>query len=104
MDLEQLKLFVEAIEGIGGDAFTFGMWWLAVQCLSPSLWFAFGVLFIYWITRLAYKSFALSYGCSRIAHAIGHKVYGDFDNTDADACIQLIESLKAGSGKKKTTD
>ncbi len=53
MDLEQLKLILETIQSMGGDAKEFGIWWLvctqAPGMLSSVLLFVFGVISARWL-------------------------------------------------------
>lgn len=55
MDLEELKLVLDTIQSMGGDAKEFGIWWVLASFIpdvvSSVLLFIFGVLVVLCIYR-----------------------------------------------------
>ena len=46
MDIEQLKMILETIETMGGDAKEFGIWWLVVMALEGLAGYGLGLVII----------------------------------------------------------
>jgi hypothetical protein len=93
MDLEQLKLVLEAINSAGGEAKEFGFWWLAARTIPAFLWFAFGMTSLIVITRTINHGVRASSGAYDIAHEVGHRVECYWDHSDT---ISVISAIKNG--------
>jgi hypothetical protein len=94
MDLEQLKLVLEAINSVGGEAKEFGFWWLAARTIPSFLWFTFAMTAVIAITRTINHGIRTSYGAYEIADEVGHRVHGDWDTRDTLAVIHAIRSVR----------
>lgn len=58
MDIEQLKLILETVQAVSGQAQSVAIWWVVIsQALPAVLWFIFGITFVlgmYCTVRLYY--------------------------------------------------
>jgi hypothetical protein len=97
MDLEQLKLVLEAINSVGGEAKEFGLWWLAARTIPAVLWFTFGMTAVVVITRTINHGIRTSFGAYTIAEEVGHRVFMDWDARDTQSVLEEIRRLKGGS-------
>lgn len=93
MDLEQLKLVLEAINSVGGEAKEFGFWWLAAKTIPAFLWFAFGMTAVIVITRTINHGVRASCGAYDIAQEVGHQVHCYWDHGDT---VSVIEAIRKG--------
>jgi len=93
MDLEQLKLVLEAISSVGGEAKEFGFWWLAARTIPSFLWFAFGMTAVIVITRTINHGLRASSGAYDIAAEVGHRVHCYWDHGDT---VSVIEAIRNG--------
>jgi hypothetical protein len=97
MDLEQLKLILETISTMGGDAKEFGIWWLIATTL-PSLivnllWCGFCILVLALAYRTIQHLIRVSAAANKVAEAIGKPVMGTWDHTDEARVLNHIRYL-----------
>ena len=78
MDIEQLKLILETVESMGGDAKEFGIWWMVCDTLPGLIVGVVAAIGCAWIVSLTYrliKSLNESErGIIRIADELGFSV------------------------------
>ena len=95
MDLEQLKLILDTIQSMGGDAKEFGMWWLACSLIRPLLLFAFGVGAVT-AARAVLLSMVRSANVSHeVARKVGCPVLGMWSRSDTRNVLDRIDGLMA---------
>lgn len=96
MDIEQLKLILESLEGLGGNAQEFGIWYLVcstapeiVSSVLSTLCFIAGFACCYKIVKYITNLINAGY---TIARAINHSVSSTWYPSDTRAiCNQILE-------------
>jgi hypothetical protein len=94
MDLEQLKLVLEAVNSVGGEAKEFGFWWLACSVIPSVLWFTFGVAALILATRAIHESVRAYSAAREMADALGHDWMGFWESSDTIKCVRKIRELR----------
>jgi len=100
MDIEQLKLVLEAINAAGGEAKEFGFWWLACRSLSPVLCFVFFMTALVMISRAINRHLMIDHAACEIASEFDYAVHCYWDRHDTAAVIQRIRDLKKKAAKQ----
>ena len=97
MDLEQLKMILDTIEAVGGDAKEFGFWYIALhygtRIFGGVLFFLFGLSVVFAVRYIVY---IVGYAdLWRVADAAGVKIVGGtWGHEDTKKLIQTIRELK----------
>jgi hypothetical protein len=99
MDIEQLKLVLEAINAAGGETKEFGFWWLACRSLSPVLCFVFFMTALVMIVRTINRFIKVDHAAYEIAGEVDYAVHCYWDRHDTAAVIQRIRDLKKKAAK-----
>jgi len=96
MDLEQLKIILETIEAVGGDARSFGLWYLGLtigqMVLSNVLVFSFGTGVLLLGRNLVRNISSIE--LRRVATELGVVVQGDWGGSDTNHVLDKIRRLK----------
>lgn len=99
MDLEQLKLVLETVERMGGDAKEVAIAWAFAVHVIPALCWFFGVLIA---IKFAVQGVLLAISnltaTRRIASHLGISVYGDWAESDTANVLRTIDRLKDSGG------
>ncbi len=93
MNLEELKLVLDTIQSMGGDAKEFGIWWLVCSRLPAVLCFVFGVLTVFIVRTMVLwliRAMNVSY---RIADEVGELVVGGWNLSDEQRVISRVRAL-----------
>jgi len=98
MDVEQLKMVLETIQNMGGDAKDFGMIWLISQAIPPILIHGFWALFaiitainLFKFTKNVIEIFSVG---RKIANALDITIDGEWNKNDTNRVINKIFKLK----------
>lgn len=97
MDIEQLKLVLEAIGNVGGEAKEFGIWWLICRTIPSVLTFVFGVVFVVLASRRIREGVASWSAAFAIGREVGHVPYV-WDEQDTGIVVSKIRQLKQEKG------
>ena len=94
MDIEQLKLILETIQDMGGDAKEFGIWYLICQTIPDILAFLFGIACLrclYLIVRHISRSVIASYDMLR---ALNIDVPNHWRIENTEEAVRCIKELQ----------
>lgn len=94
MDLEQLKLVLETIQSMGGDAKEFGIWWLACSVIPNVLLFVFGIVTVWAAMKTIRHITNLMNASYKIAESLGIYVLGTWTGMDTKELLQKVQELK----------
>lgn len=97
MDLEKLRMILETIEAVGGDAREFGLWYIGLTMgqlfLANVMSLAMGVGVLLTIRHIV--RVVISSPLRQISAALGIPVVGTWDHTDTNKIIDDIGRLKS---------
>jgi hypothetical protein len=99
VDIEQLRLVLEAINGAGEGAKEFGMWWLAARTIPSVLLFVFGMTAVVMIARQIAHGIHVHAAAYELARELDHPVMVCWDASDTNDCLRRLRKLKETAGK-----
>jgi len=98
MDLEQLKLILDTIQTMGGDAKEFGVWWIIgsfiPDVLTSILTFIFGIVCVLSIKKIL-TYFYLSSGIMKVGQVLNIiPEYHEWHIQDTNKVIDRVKELQ----------
>lgn len=98
MDIEQLRMILDTIETMGGDAQEFGIWYLicgaAPRVVASVLLFAFGIACLWMAGRVIVHIANLSNVGYRVAEALDITIYNSWTEHNSQEVLAKIKRLQ----------
>jgi len=93
MNIENLKMILETIESMGGDAKEFGIWFLIVNLIPNILLFTGIMLALYMVKSVIYRLIATVHASNKIAEKLGFRIVGTWTLIEEDTVLNRIREL-----------
>lgn len=102
MDIEQLRLVLETVSAVGGDAKSVAIWWLVGSLAHSAMSLAGFCAFVYGSYHLLRPLTHNAIGLREIGAAAGHNCHGDWWPCDTRATVDCINDLKRRAAMEVT--
>lgn len=101
MDLEQLRVTLDAIQAVGGDAKSVILWWLLGNFATQAIGWLILAGSLFAAYRIAMALIRSNCGAHAMADELGHQVKWGWGKCDTDDCVASIRRLQE-KAKEKT--
>lgn len=100
MDIEQLKLILETVNAVGGDAKSVFFWWLATHLAQSAMVLAGFCSLVYVAYRLIRPLTHDAIALREIGRAAGYDCRGEWLAFDTRQTVDRINDLKRRAGER----